>query len=483
MMRLRPLFPYLLIFVACLAFVSVFSWTTSPIYGGQFEGIDSAVYKLVGKFWAEGLFPYVDIWDQKGPLIHAINALGYKCFGSDIGIFLIQIVSLYIAAIFIYKTLKLTFTLPPSLMLTCFIILSLSINYDGGDLVEEFLLPFISISYYYLLKYTISTNPKYSNLLFFCFWVGLSLAFSFFTRLTNALGVCASEFVICVALLYLKSYKMLIFGVLSTLLGFMVITIPVVCYFYCNSALNEMWYGTFGYNLEYAASMSSSSGGGSLFYFVTSYLNCFVLLIIAFLLFCKRKVFEGVLWMMTALLPLVWFIKGAAFAHYGMIVFQYLCISFVLLNFYFKNRNNDNLLIKSTICIIVIFVTMGISVRAYYAKNVFVNPDKQKPESYIERVCKKYHINKSSVILYNFPGPEYIENSIKPGMRFFYLHDFLMSHGSSIEPKMLKSFADSKINWIIAKDGVNNKKMEEYVNKHYSVIENEANVIVYKLNK
>ncbi len=480
-MRLRTFFPYLLLFVACLAFVSIFSWTTSPIYGGQFEGIDSAVYKLVGKSWAEGLLPYVDIWDQKGPLIHAVDALGYKCFGADIGIFFIQIVSLYITAIFSFKSLKLSYAQLPSLLLTFFLVLSLSINYDGGNLVEEYLLPFISISYYFLLKYTISKNPKYSHLLYFCFFVGFSLAFSLFTRLTNALGVCASEFVICVALLYLKSYKILITGILSTLLGFMIITIPVISYFYGNSALSEMWYGTFGYNLEYAATMNSN--GDSAYYFITSYLNCFVLIIIALLLFYKRKVFEGVLWMMTALLPLVWFIKGAAFSHYGMIVFQYLCISFVLLNYYFKNCNNNNLLMKASVGIIVVFVTFGVCVRAYYSKNVFINSDNQKPESYIERVCKKYHINKNSVILYNYPGPEYIENSIKPGMRFFYLHDFLMSHGSSIEPKMLKSFAESKIDWVIAKEGVNNKRMKEYIDKYYSVVENEANVIVYKLNK
>jgi hypothetical protein len=148
-----------------LAFVSIFSWTTSPIYGGQFEGIDSAVYKLVGKSWAEGLLPYVDIWDQKGPLIHAVDALGYKCFGADIGIFFIQIVSLYITAIFSFKSLKLSYAQLPSLLLTFFLVLSLSINYDGGNLVEEYLLPFISISYYFLLKYTISKNPKYAHLL------------------------------------------------------------------------------------------------------------------------------------------------------------------------------------------------------------------------------------------------------------------------------------------------------------------------------
>lgn len=477
-MKLKPLFLYLLLFFACLSFVCIFSWSTSPIYGGRFEGIDSAVFKVVGKYWAVGDFPYVDLWDQKGPLIHAINALGYKLIGSDLGVFYIQVISLYITALFIYRSLKLAFTIVPSLLLTCFIVLSLSVNYDGGNLVEEYLLPFISISYYLLLKYLIKTKPEVTDLFLFCFFVGLSLAFSLFTRLTNALGLCASEFVICLMFLCKRKYKLFLSGTLCTLLGFVVITIPVISYFYYHSALSEMWYGAFGYNLEYAASLSNN--GGSLFYFLTSYLNCFVLIIISIWLLVKRNIFEGFLWIMTALLPLVWFAKGAGFSHYGMIVFQYICISFVLLKRFF---NSNLFLTRMSIASVICMTTIGICVRTYYSKNVFLNVNGQKQESRIENICQKYNVNKNSLILYNYPGPEYIVNNIKPGMRFFYLHDFLMSHGPSIEPKMLKSLSESKVAWIIAKDDVKNKRAKEYIDNHYDLIANEANIVVYKLKE
>lgn len=479
-MKLRLLLPYLLIFIACLFFLIVFSWTTSPLYGGKFEGTDSAVFKLIGKYWADGYLPYVDLWDQKGPLIHAINAFGYKCIGSDLGIFLFQTSSLYLTVIFVYKSLKLVYAFIPSLLLTCFTLFSLSINFDGGNLVEEYLLPLISISYFCLLKNII--NPKQIVYFFlFCLFVGLSIAFSLFTRLTNSLGVCASEFLFLSLLIYKRKYKSLLYGLLSTLLGFMIITIPVISYFYYKNALSEMWYGTFEYNLEYATSMSSYNG--TLLYFTTNYLNCFVLTIIAILLLLKKKVYEGCIWLTTAILPLIWFINGAAFAHYGMIVFQYLCISFVLLNYYFTPQKYNNLFIKISIWVIVSIVAMGICIRISYMKNVFIYAYKQKTESHIERICQKYQINKNDIILYNYPGPEFIENQIKPGMRFFYLHDFLMSHGSSIEPKMIKSFAESKKKWVIAKYGVNNKRMKEFIEKHYHVIENGDNVVVYKLNK
>ena len=477
-MKFKALLLYILLLFACIAFVCIFSWTTSPTYGGQFEGTDSAVFKVVGKYWAEGYCPYVDLWDQKGPLIHAINALGYKLLGSDLGVFYIQVTSLYITVLFIFKSLKLAYAIVPSFLLTCFIILSLSIDYDGGNLVEEYLLPLITITYYFLLKHLIKTRQENTDLFLFFIFVGLSLAFSLFTRLTNALGLCASEFVICIFLLHKRKYKIFIAGALYTLLGFILITVPIISYFYYNNALNEMWYGTFGYNLEYAVSLTNNSG--SLFYFITSYFNCFALIAIALCLSIRKKTHESSLWIMTALLPLAWFIKGAGFSHYGMIVFQYLCISFVLLRYHF---NSQTILSRILSISIVSMTTVGICVRAKYSKNVFLNAYGQKQESHIKKICQKYRVNKNSLILYNYPAPEYIVNDIKPGMRFFYLHDFLMTQGGSIEPKMLKSLSESKVEWIIAKEDVKNKRLKDYIGNHYNLIENDANVVVYKLKE
>lgn len=478
-MKTKRLFSYCILALVCLSFISVFSWNTSPIYGGQWEDIDSSVYKIVGKYWAEGLLPYVDLWDQKGPLIHAIDALGYLIVGNSNGIFIIQAVSLYITMIYIFKSLCLAFYEALSTFLCFFIVLSLSTDYNGGNLVEEFLLPFISVSYYILLKYLLNGYKDTTILFRFCFFVGLSLAFSFFTRLTNALGLCASEFILCLWILYDRKFKLFGKMILYTLLGCLVITIPVLFYFLYHDAFNEMWYATFTYNVEYAASMSNMPK--SLGYFITSYLNCFLLTFVSLLLFLKKYYREGMLWITTALLPLAWFINGANFPHYGMIVFQYLTITFVLLGNYVRREHKDYILKPLYFISIGIMVFIAVGLRVYQSKNVFISDSGRNRDSYVKTACIKNHINKNSLLLYNFSGKEYLEEKVKPAVRFFFLQDFLIDHGPSIEQRVLTSLTVSKVEWIIAKGEVHNRMIKRFIDDHYKEVDKENGIVVYQL--
>ena len=54
--------------VLAALFVSAFSYGTSPFYVNHAFS-DSAMFQVIGKGWAEGSLPYVDLWDSKGPLI------------------------------------------------------------------------------------------------------------------------------------------------------------------------------------------------------------------------------------------------------------------------------------------------------------------------------------------------------------------------------------------------------------------------------
>ena len=477
-MSIKKFLTYFFFAFICLSFVFVFSWSTSPFYEGRWEGMDSTVFKIIGRYWAEGLIPYVDIWDQKGPLIHAINAFGYMLTGNYNGIIFIQFTSLFITSIFVFKSLQLTFRYNLSLLLTSFIILSLSINYDGGNLVEEYLLPFISLSYYILLKYTLSGLKSTKHILIFSFLVGLSLAFSLFTRLTNALGLCASELIVCTWTLFDKRYRLFVGIVCFTIIGFMVISTPILLFFFHNDALSEMWYGTFTYNVEYAASMSNVPKSAG--FFITSF-NCFVLLFSSLILLVKKHFREGIMWLASAILPMVWFLNGANFPHYGMIVFQYLTISYVLISHY-TNEYHNSYQFKSRVLIIIGFmVTICICIRIYKFKDVITCCNDLNKESYVNIICHKYHINKESLLLYNYSGKECYEEEIKPAMRFFYLHDFLISNGPSIEKKMLNSLAGSNIEWIIAKGGIKHTDIRNYVDNHYIKIDDENGIIVYEL--
>ena len=65
----------LLFVLSGLVWALFFSKTTSPLYTDV--GYDSAMFQTIGKYWAQGYLPYVDLFDHKGPLIFFINAVGY----------------------------------------------------------------------------------------------------------------------------------------------------------------------------------------------------------------------------------------------------------------------------------------------------------------------------------------------------------------------------------------------------------------------
>ena len=70
-------------------FLFLFSYSTSPLYAISW-GHDSAVFQSIGKGWSKGYIPYLDSFDHKGPLLFALNALGYIIGGKN-GLFILQL--------------------------------------------------------------------------------------------------------------------------------------------------------------------------------------------------------------------------------------------------------------------------------------------------------------------------------------------------------------------------------------------------------
>jgi hypothetical protein len=67
-------------------FVTLFSYTTSPIYSEWGDTPDSPIFQIIGKYWKEGWIPYKDLWDLKGPYIFFMDAIGYWLTGTRITI-------------------------------------------------------------------------------------------------------------------------------------------------------------------------------------------------------------------------------------------------------------------------------------------------------------------------------------------------------------------------------------------------------------
>ena len=312
------------IVLACL-FCLKFSLTTSPFY--NIQGQDSACFYLFGKYWSEGFLPYISLWDHKGPLIFFINLIGHTLTGSKIGVFIIQCLSLSVFLYFTLRTFRLYFSSLVSWGLTAITLCWLACSYEGGNLTEEYLLPFLSMGFFQVCRWfdqRETLNPSFPSSTAFLF--GLILGISFLTRLTNALSSCGVMLGIGLILIGEKQWRQLFRIILFYILGFVVIVLPFCLYFYLHEALDEMLYGTLVYNItfldkSYNGSILSRFMRKDFLLFTIMAVNCYGLLFLSiFNFFSKssdRK--RALVWFCSCALLALWYLNGNMDAHYRTI--------------------------------------------------------------------------------------------------------------------------------------------------------------------
>ena len=96
---------FLILLIPAVLFLAFFSTTTSPLYPNNY-GVDSAFYRVIGTSVIRGKTLYKDIWDNKGPVLFFIQALGALkgTRNAELSItFLLQILSLFLSLFFIMK--------------------------------------------------------------------------------------------------------------------------------------------------------------------------------------------------------------------------------------------------------------------------------------------------------------------------------------------------------------------------------------------
>ena len=197
-----------------LLFITIFSTSTSIL--GNVPSFDSSIFQIIGKGWTEGILPYTGLWDHKGPLIFFINAVGFWLCHSNAGIFIIQVVCLTITTYFTLSFYGRYFSDKQSFTYTLASLAFLSICTEGGNSLEEYILPLLMPAFFYMYEWTqrwtnhqdISHHHRYA------FLYGLVLAFSFLTRLTNALGICLGALIIAIVLVQHGKYKELLKNIL-----------------------------------------------------------------------------------------------------------------------------------------------------------------------------------------------------------------------------------------------------------------------------
>ncbi len=112
---------------------------------------DSAWFFTCGKAWMEGLTPYVDFADSKGPLLWLIYGLGYLLSPTSYhGVFWLSVIAYAVAFAFIWRTSRL-FVGKREALLVLFVmpLFLFFITYHAEVRAEDFCMPAICGGLYF----------------------------------------------------------------------------------------------------------------------------------------------------------------------------------------------------------------------------------------------------------------------------------------------------------------------------------------------
>lgn len=233
--------------VLFIPFASVYTSPLNPYYGS-----DAAVFMLIGKGMTQGLVPYLDLYDHKGPLLFFFNALGYWLYDGKLGVLCVQIVFFAVALFLMYKIARLFLQAKGSflaLALFCYYYLAMV---EGGNLSEEWSLAFSLLPLYLSLRFLLQGGKIANHPRWYSFVYGLCLGVQVYIRLNNASILCGIILAFIILLLVEKSYAALFANAGMVLAGVIIVSVPIVLYFTINNALIAFWKAAFIDNFVYA---------------------------------------------------------------------------------------------------------------------------------------------------------------------------------------------------------------------------------------
>ena len=208
----------------------------SPFYD-IWGRVDSSWFFTAGKAWFEGMVPYVDFSDSKGPLLWFIYGIGYLISNNDfVGVWILTCINYLVVIWFIYGIVRLFIDsrwlafLVSLLML--WIYFNPNIHYETK--AEDFCQPFIAMSMWATCRILFCKSKAIDKLVPMIHqgaWIiGLSIGATLMIKFTIAMMICFFAIMLCYFAHHTKSIKVLDL-IWRICCGFILICLPFLVYF------------------------------------------------------------------------------------------------------------------------------------------------------------------------------------------------------------------------------------------------------------
>lgn len=470
---------YALLSVAAVAFLSVFSFYTSPFT--SLPGADAAFFRLVGQGMTQGMLPYRDFFDTKGPYLFLIEYLAQMiCFGR-VGCFIYQCFNLIAVFVLLDRIHRLA--APGIGFVKRFLLLlpyawMMAATFEGGNLTEEFSLPFILICVYCALNYLLSSRQQKHPARYACLY-GACFGIISMIRISNAVTICALVLYILIALLRSREYRCILTNALAFIAGLVLSLIPAFAYCMNHGILPDMLEAVFVFGLRY-----TTEGGMINLFFLNQELLIFVypMLLPALLAVVspwKNRAIKGLIWLHLLCLTLA-LSMGNRYPHYFTLVIPHMALGFVLVAHDIESLSITSEAIRKYVlipCVCLVSLSwMVVSHGKSFALSAETGGDSNGNAKAIAAMIPENQ--RDRVYTYGIGSSWYTETGLYPCIRYCDWQDHYIALQPSIQEELVQAFQSAPPQWLVTGKGKQPAFLQSIINQQYvRYEENDAYVL------
>ena len=277
-------------------------------------GPDSSVFMTVAMMMDKGYMPYRDSFDHKGPLLYLIDYAGRQ-IALYRGVWLFEFLFLFITICYLYKTARILCGRKIACLIVIIQLALLRGYFEGGNLVEEYALPFICVALFIFMDYFF--NQKISR--FRLFMCGMCFGCVCLLRVNMIAVWVVCCIVVLAQCIREKKWKELGEYLLFFSLGIVTVGLPIVIWLGVNQSLLPFWEQYIEFNMVYS-SIKPKNRWVALMQFVNQPVIILSLMIEIYLFKTKEKAINGICLAFIAVTLLFISVSGSRFGHYCMIL-------------------------------------------------------------------------------------------------------------------------------------------------------------------
>lgn len=460
------------IFLFCLLVTTLFlaiRSKSSPLYPMN-DWVDVNAYFSMGKGMFNGMVPFKDLFEQKGPLLYFIFGLGWLISNDTfLGVFIFEVLFFTIFLFFSVKLMKLFLknrVIYVLIIVFAYVLIDAG-SFGHGSSCEEFCLPFMMYSLYALIRYL-----KLKDLSYKIIMINGMVAGCIFMMKYTLLGLWIG-WILCVFIILIKqgNIKKAFLSCFVYLFGMLIAILPWGIYFIYNDAIKEFFDVYIVFNVGAYGQVATTNTNvvdrvstldkliKPLFYlrdqlFIGyNYILTFLFLVLGVYYFKNKNIsLEIKIWSVTLFVISAYFVYfGSAFKYYFLILAPFVIFGLFstskLVNKFLDSMDSVGISSNETI-----FILLAISIGGLLATNPykdFLNKDKDELVQY--KFADIINSKEGSTLLnYNFIDMGFYAAADKiPTQRYFETVNVSYQNYPEIYDEQNRYLAEERVDYVI----------------------------------